>query len=98
MNEAYLNAAIAKAKETAAEFGDEFDIRLFISGVSKRASQLAQGYRYLLPRRPDEKPSFLDDALREVATGRVIIRPGAAAANEAEVKSASESMDIPMVD
>ena len=98
MNEEYLNAAIAKAKETAAEFNEEFDVRLFISGVSKRAAQLAQGYQYLIPRRPDEKPSYLDDALREIAAGRVIIRPGVQAGVDAGIKSTAESMDIPMVD
>ena len=77
MNEEYLQAAIAKAKELAGQFGEEFDIRLFISGVSKRATQLANGYQRLIPMTPgDTQTGYLDIALKEVAAGQVIIRHG----------------------
>ncbi|MBR0458276.1 MAG: DNA-directed RNA polymerase subunit omega [Victivallales bacterium] len=55
------------------------DVRLFINGVSKRASQLAKGARKLVALPPDKDPkevSFLDIALREVAEGKVIITQG----------------------
>ena len=75
MNEEYLQSAIAKSKEIAAELGEEFDIRLFISGVAKRATQLSNGYQRLIPVRPgDTETSKLDLALQEVAAGQVIIR------------------------
>ncbi|MBQ4480606.1 MAG: hypothetical protein II943_08215 [Victivallales bacterium] len=94
MNEEYLKNAIAMAKENAAEFGEEFDIRLFISGVAKRASQLAQGYPRLIPMLPgDNQTSFLDIALQEVAIGQVIIRHG----GQVETKG-KDSTEISMVD
>lgn len=91
MNEEYLQAAIAKAKALAAEFGEEFDIRLFIVGVAKRASQLANGYQRLIPMMPgDTQTSFLDIALKEVAAGQVIIRHG----GQVETASPKESNEI----
>ena len=90
MNEEYLQAAIAKAKDLAAEFGEEFDIRLFIGGVAKRASQLANGYQWLIPMMPgDNQTSFLDIALKEVAAGQVIIRHG----DQVETISDKEAKD-----
>lgn len=52
------------------------DVRLFINGVCKRATQLAKGYRRLVPTLPDENRSNLEIALQEVAEGKVIIKPG----------------------
>ncbi|GEM_PF-1292354 len=76
MNEEYLRQAVAKAKEMCAERGETFDLRLFITGVSKRAVQLSKGYRRLIPLTPGEEPQLLDLALREVAAGKIIIEKG----------------------
>ena len=76
MNEEYLRQAVAKAKEMCAERGETFDLRLFITGVSKRAVQLGKGYRRLIPLAPGEEPQLLDLALREVAAGKIIIEKG----------------------
>ena len=64
MNEEYLSRARAKVR----------DVRLFINGVSKRASQLSKGNRRLVPALPDADRSNLDIALHEVAEGKVIIK------------------------
>ena len=64
MNEEYLSRARAKVH----------DVRLFINGVSKRASQLSKGNRRLVPTLPDDDRSNLDIALLEVAEGKVIIK------------------------
>lgn len=66
MNEEYLMRAKAKVK----------DVRLFINGVAKRASQLASGAKRLVPSTPDDKRSHLEIALLEVAEGKVIIKQG----------------------
>ncbi len=63
MNEEYLKNARAKVS----------DVRLFINGVSKRASQLAKGARRLVPTLPNDERSFLDIALLEVAEGKIVI-------------------------
>ena len=63
MNEEYLKMARAKVS----------DVRLFINGVSKRASQLAKGARRLVPTLPNDERSFLDIALLEVAEGKIVI-------------------------
>ncbi|MGN0866371.1 MAG: DNA-directed RNA polymerase subunit omega [Oligosphaeraceae bacterium] len=76
MNEEYLRQAVAKAKEMCAQRGEPFDLRLFITGVSKRAVQLSKGYRRLIPLAPNENPPYLDLALREVAAGKIIIERG----------------------
>ena len=94
MNEEYLKNAIAMAKETAAELGEEFDIRLLISGVAKRASQLAQGYPRMIPMLPgDNTTTYLDIALQEVAVGQVVIRHS----GQVETKG-KESNEISMAD
>ncbi|NMA42145.1 MAG: DNA-directed RNA polymerase subunit omega [Oligosphaeraceae bacterium] len=64
MNEEYLSSARAKVR----------DVRLFINGVAKRASQLSKGNRRLVPTLPDDDRSNLDIALLEVAEGKVIIK------------------------
>ncbi len=56
--------------------GQVEDVRLFINGVSKRASQLAKGARKLVTLPPNKEVSFLDIALQEVAEGKVIITQG----------------------
>lgn len=66
MNEEYLQKAREKVP----------DVRLFINGVCKRASQLAKGHRRLIPTLPDDDRSNLEIALQEVAEGKVIIKPG----------------------
>ncbi|MBP5638400.1 MAG: DNA-directed RNA polymerase subunit omega [Victivallales bacterium] len=63
MNEEYL----ARAREKVS------DVRLFINGVSKRASQLAKGDRRLVPTLPNDERSHLDIALLEVAEGKIVI-------------------------
>jgi DNA-directed RNA polymerase subunit K/omega len=63
MNEEYL----ARAREKVS------DVRLFINGVSKRASQLAKGARRLVPSLPNDERSYLDIALLEVAEGKIVI-------------------------
>ena len=63
MNEEYL----ARAREKVS------DVRLFINGVSKRASQLAKGARRLVPTLPNDERSYLDIALLEVAEGKIVI-------------------------
>ena len=66
MNEEYL----ARARERVS------DVRLFINGVSRRATQLAKGARRLVPVLPNDERSYLDIALLEVAEGKVIISGG----------------------
>jgi len=66
MNEEYLARARTKVD----------DVRLFIHGVSKRAAQLAKGWRRLVPSPPNDERSCLDIALLEVAEGRVVITQG----------------------
>ena len=73
MNDEYLKQAKAKAEEMAAARGETFDVRLFITGVSERAAQLAKGYRRLLPTLPDDHTPYLDVALQEVAAGKLLI-------------------------
>ncbi|NLZ63017.1 MAG: DNA-directed RNA polymerase subunit omega [Lentisphaerae bacterium] len=63
MNEEYLNRARKKVK----------DVRLFINGVAKRARQLANGSKRLVPTTPEDERSNLDIALLEVAEGKIII-------------------------
>ncbi|MGN0891670.1 MAG: DNA-directed RNA polymerase subunit omega [Oligosphaeraceae bacterium] len=91
MNEEYLRQAVAKAKEMCAQRGESFDLRLFITGVSKRAVQLSKGYRRLIPLPPNDNTSFLDLALREVAAGKIIIERGNYQAIEQEER---ENMEI----
>jgi len=76
MNEAYLKEAVEKYRATAAADGEKFDIRLFITGVSKRASQLGKGYRKLVRLPADDHTPLLDVALLEVAQGLVVIKHG----------------------
>ena len=76
MNEEYLRQAVAKSNEMCAERGETFDLRLFITGVSKRAVQLGKGYRRLIPLTPGDDTPLLDLALREVAAGKIIIEKG----------------------
>ncbi len=96
MKEEYLNAAVKKAKELAKERGEKFDVRLFITGASKRAAQLGKGYQRLIPLRPDDNTPLLDIALQEIAAGAVIIEHGdvraieEAAANVVEIASVSD--------
>ncbi|MGI6355856.1 MAG: hypothetical protein GX937_14305 [Lentisphaerae bacterium] len=66
MNEEYLARARTKVD----------DVRLFINGVSKRAVQLAKGWRRLVPSPPNDERTCLDIALLEVAEERVIITQG----------------------
>lgn len=66
MNEEML----ARARERVS------DVRLFINGVSKRASQLAKGAPRLVEIPPNDERSNLDIALQEVAEGKVIISRG----------------------
>lgn len=66
MNEEYL----AKARQKVS------DVRMFIVGVSRRASELAKGARPLIRLIPGEEHDWLDIALQEVAEGKVIITPG----------------------
>lgn len=66
MNEEYLARARTKVD----------DVRLFINGVSKRAAQLAKGWRRLVPSPPNDERTCLDIALLEVAEERVIITQG----------------------
>ena len=66
MNEELL----AKAKEKVA------DQRMFIVGVSRRARELAKGARILVDIAPNAEKDYLDIALREVAEGKVVIKPG----------------------
>ena len=76
MNEEYLLQACEKCREIAKERGEVFDTRLFITGVSKRAAQLAKGYRRLISLKPGDHTPLLDIALQEVAAGKVIIERG----------------------
>ncbi|HOG48980.1 MAG TPA: hypothetical protein PKY10_00170 [Lentisphaeria bacterium] len=66
MNEEYLARARTKVD----------DVRLFINGVSKRAAQLAKGWRRLVPSPPNDERTCLDIALLEVAEERVVITQG----------------------
>ena len=66
MNEEYLARARAKVD----------DVRLFINGVCKRATQLSKGHRRLVPSLPNDERSNLEIALLEVDEGRVIIKQG----------------------
>ena len=68
MNEEYL--AKAKLKVT--------DVRMFIVGVSRRAAELAKGARPLVKLSIDEEreKDYLNIALKEVAEGKVVIKPG----------------------
>ena len=52
------------------------DVRMFIVGVSRRASELAKGARPLIHMTPGEEREYLDIALQEVAEGKVLIKPG----------------------
>ncbi len=94
MNEEYLRQAVAKAKEMCAQRGEAFDLRLFITGVSKRAVQLSKGYRRLISLAPNENPPYLDLALREVAAGKIIIERGDYRAIE---QAERENMEISSV-
>ena len=68
MNEEYL--AQARQKVT--------DVRMFIVGVSRRAAELAKGARPMVKLNNDEEKEkdFLNIALKEVAEGKVVIKPG----------------------
>ena len=68
MNEEYL----AKARLKVA------DVRMFIVGVSRRAAELAKGARILVKLTDDEaeEKDYLNIALKEVAEGKVVIKPG----------------------
>ena len=68
MNEEYL----AKARRQVS------DVRMFIVGVSRRAADLAKGARPLvkLEQNEDKEKDFLNIALKEVAEGKVLIKPG----------------------
>ena len=68
MNEEYL----AKARQQVS------DVRMFIVGVSRRAAELAKGARPLvkLSYEEDQEKDFLNIALKEVAEGKVVIKPG----------------------
>lgn len=63
LNEQYLENARGKVK----------DVRLFINGVSKRASELARGAKPLVPTLPQDDRSSLDIALLEIADGKIVI-------------------------
>ncbi|MBT3377117.1 MAG: DNA-directed RNA polymerase subunit omega [Lentisphaerae bacterium] len=64
MNDEYLELAKNKG----------YDVRALINGASKRAAELAQGGRPLVPVLPQDSRSFLDIALLEVAEGKVVIQ------------------------
>ena len=68
MNEEYL----AKAKLQVT------DVRMFIVGVSRRAAELAKGARPLVKLTYEEEAEkdYLNIALKEVAEGKVVIKPG----------------------
>lgn len=77
MNETYLE--IAKQKVS--------DHRLLINGASHRAAELARGGRPLIPVSPGEQEmDYLDIALKEIAEGKIVIRP----AGEAPVEQTEE--------
>lgn len=90
MNEEYLKAAKAKCQEQAEARGERFDIRLFITGVSKRAAQLAKNYRRQIVMTPGDHTPPLDVALQEIAAGKVIIEHGDVTAYEAAEHSVIE--------
>lgn len=90
MDEVYLKEAVEKYRATAAENGEKFDIRLFITGVSKRASQLGKGFRKLVQLPPDDHTPLLDVALMEVAQGKVVIKHGDYEAYENSMDQATE--------
>ncbi|MBR4220090.1 MAG: DNA-directed RNA polymerase subunit omega [Victivallales bacterium] len=73
MNEEYL----AKARQKMIE-QNMTDVRMFIVGVSRRAAELAKGARSLvkLTIEEDAEKDYLNIALKEVAEGKVIIKPG----------------------
>ena len=73
MNEEYL----AKARQKMVE-QNMTDVRMFIVGVSRRAAELAKGARSLvkLTFEEDAEKDYLNIALKEVAEGKVIIKPG----------------------
>lgn len=68
MNEDYLAQARQKVS----------DVRMFIVGVSRRAAELAKGARPLVKLSIDEEreKDYLNIALKEVAEGKVVIKPG----------------------
>ena len=68
MNEEYL----AKAKLQVT------DVRMFIVGVSRRAAELAKGASPMVNLTYEEKEEkdYLNIALKEVAEGKVVIKPG----------------------
>ncbi len=68
MNEDYLAQARQKVS----------DVRMFIVGVSRRAAELAKGARPLVKLNSDEEKEkdYLNIALKEVAEGKVVIKPG----------------------
>ena len=49
------------------------DRRLLINGASKRAAELARGARAMISVNPQDEISFLDIALEEIATGKIVI-------------------------
>ena len=93
MNDEYLKKAKAKAEEMAKERGETFDVRLFITGVSARAAQLAKGYRRLIPMSPDDHTPYLDVALMEVAAGKLLITRRQGAAGQ-DAESTAEITEI----
>ena len=68
MNEDYLAQARQKVS----------DVRMFIVGVSRREAELAKGARPLVKLSIDEEreKDYLNIALKEVAEGKVVIKPG----------------------
>ena len=93
MNDEYLKKAKAKAEEMAAARGETFDVRLFITGVSARAAQLAKGYRRLIPTEPDDHTPYLDVALQEVAAGKLLITRRQGTAGQ-DAESAAEITEV----
>ncbi len=93
MNDEYLKKAKAKAEEMSKARGETFDVRLFITGVSARAAQLAKGYRRLIPLPPDNHDSYLDIALQEVAAGKLLITRRQGAGGQ-DAESAAEITEV----
>lgn len=73
MNEEYLARAKDKFEELRKQKNHNYDVRLFINGVCKRAEQLSHGAKRLVPTLPEDERTPLDIALLEVAEGKVMI-------------------------
>jgi DNA-directed RNA polymerase omega subunit len=61
LNEVYLERAKAKVGSA----------RALINAASRRATELARNARPLVPVLPDDKRSYLDIALLEIAEGKI---------------------------